>query len=226
MNRLLIFGAGGHGRELAWVARRCLPASVIVEFVVDRREYWKKSVDSCRVRLFEDLEIDRGSAYVAALGDPKDRREAAAKMAMKFDAFALVDPSTVCSERVFVSPGSVVMPGCVLTTNVRIGMHAHINIGCGISHDVTVGDFVTLSPAVKLAGNVHIEAGAFLGIGASVINGSASEPLIIGSGSLVAAGACVTQSVPPGAMVAGVPAVIKRMPQSPVENSAVFPLLK
>jgi len=226
MKRLLIFGAGGHGRELAWVARRCLPASVTVEFVVDRREYWKKSVDSCPVRLFDDLEIDRGSAYLAALGDPMERRAAAAKMAMKFDAFTLVDPSTVCSERVFVSAGSVVMPGCVLTTNVRIGVHAHINIGCGISHDVSVGDFVTLSPAVNLAGNVHIEEGAFIGIGASVINGSASEPVIIGSRSLVAAGACVTESVPPGALVAGVPAVIKRMAQSPVEDRAEFSILK
>ena len=221
MKRLLIFGAGGHGRELAWIARRCLPASVRVEFVVDRPEFWKRSVAGCRVHLFEDLEPDAATAFIAALGDPKSRRIAAAKMSANFAATSLADPSIICSERVFASPGSVVMPGCVLTTNIHIGGHAHINIGCRLSHDVTIGDFATLSPAVCLAGNIRIGQGAFLGIGASVINGSPSAPLVIGHGAVVAAGACVTKNVPPGAMVAGVPAVIKRHAPSPAGEPAV-----
>jgi sugar O-acyltransferase (sialic acid O-acetyltransferase NeuD family) len=224
MKRLLIFGAGGHGRELAWIARRCLPGSTIVEFVVDRREYWKRSVDGVTVRHFDDLEFDPASNFIAALGDPLQRRTAVSKMEIKFGAHTLVDPSTVCSERVMVSSGCVIMPACVLTTSVRIGQHTHLNIGCRISHDVTIEDFVTLSPAVSLAGNVHVESGAFIGIGASVINGSQMEPLVVGKGSMVAAGSCVTRSVPAGVMVAGVPAVIKRRIAEPGPDSAEISL--
>jgi acetyltransferase-like isoleucine patch superfamily enzyme len=73
-----------------------------------------------------------------------------------------------------------------------------------------VGDFSTVSPGVNIAGNVHVGEGVFFGVGANVINGVHSRPLVIGDGAVVAAGACVTRDVEPNSMVAGVPAIRKR----------------
>jgi acetyltransferase-like isoleucine patch superfamily enzyme len=83
-------------------------------------------------------------------------------------------------------------------------------LDCTIGHDVVVGSYSTLSPGVHVSGNVRIGGNVFIGTGACIINGRASEPLTIGDGAVVAAGACVTRSVDPGAMVAGVPAIRKR----------------
>ena len=95
-------------------------------------------------------------------------------------------------------------------TNVSIGAHAHINIGCTVSHDVAIGEFSTLSPGVHVSGHVQIGRDVFIGTGASIINGRAGNPLVIGDGAVVAAGACVTQPVEAGALVAGVPAIRKQ----------------
>jgi carbonic anhydrase/acetyltransferase-like protein (isoleucine patch superfamily) len=47
--------------------------------------------------------------------------------------------------------------------------------------------------------------GCLIGIGAIVLNG-----VTVGAGALVAAGAVVTKDVPPGAVVMGAPAAVKR----------------
>jgi acetyltransferase-like isoleucine patch superfamily enzyme len=81
-----------------------------------------------------------------------------------------------------------------------------INIGCTLSHDVRLGAFATLSPGVHIAGNVVIGERATIGIGANIINGTPSRPLVIGPDSLVAAGATVIHDVAAGTVVGGVPA--------------------
>jgi acetyltransferase-like isoleucine patch superfamily enzyme len=50
-----------------------------------------------------------------------------------------------------------------------------------------------------------LEDGCLIGIGAIVLNG-----VTVGSGALVAAGSVVTRDVPPGALVMGAPATVKR----------------
>jgi len=45
-----------------------------------------------------------------------------------------------------------------------------------------------------------------LGVGSSVINGTAAQPIVIGVGATVGAGAAVIDDVADGVVVAGVPA--------------------
>lgn len=114
------------------------------------------------------------------------------------------------SRWVDIGDGVVICAGNIVTTNVNLGKHVHVNLGCTIGHQASIGDFTTLSPGVHVSGNVRIGRGVFVGTGATIINGTASEPLSIGDGAIVAAGACVTKPVESGALVAGVPAVRKR----------------
>jgi sugar O-acyltransferase (sialic acid O-acetyltransferase NeuD family) len=149
--------------------------------------------------------------FVVAIGDIEARhRMAKACEALGLVPTSLVHPGVLRSTRVEIGAGSIICAGVIATTNVRIGRHVHVNIGCTLSHDVVLGDFTTLSPAVHLSGHVRAEDGVFFGTGANVMNGTAASPLILGRGAVVAAGACVTHSVDAGAMVAGVPAVRKR----------------
>lgn len=206
---LHIFGAGGSGREVAWLAEECGIARERLTFVVDSPRYLREPVNDIPVRLLSDL--DGTASYVAAVGDPPGREHCvAAATNAGWSPATLVHPRSERSPLVRIGAGSIVCAGSVLTTNVILGEHVHVNIGCTVSHDVVLDDFVTLSPGVHIAGYVHVGRGAFLGIGAVIINGDPRNPLLIGERAVIAAGACVTKTVEPHSMVAGVPAVRKK----------------
>ena len=69
---------------------------------------------------------------------------------------------------------------------------------------VTIGADVTIGHRAVVHG-ATLEDGCLIGIGAIVLNG-----VTVGAGALVAAGAVVTRDVPPGTLVMGAPAVVKR----------------
>jgi sugar O-acyltransferase (sialic acid O-acetyltransferase NeuD family) len=208
---LLVFGAGGSGREVAWLAEQAWGDRVRVRFVVDDPRYLVPFVNGRELMLLSDVTPDSTARFVVALGDSAARRRVAEAMAeLGARATTIVHPRVEMSRWVDIGEGSIVCAGTVVTTNVQIGRHVQINVGCTISHDVVTGDFSTISPGVHIAGHVRIGHDVFIGTGASIINGRADAPLVIGDGAVVAAGACVVKPVEAGALVAGVPAVRKR----------------
>ncbi len=64
-----------------------------------------------------------------------------------------------------------------------------------------IGTACHLCPGVKIAGRVTIESGAFVGIGATVI-----QHVRVGHDSVIGAGAVVLKDVPPMSTVVGLPA--------------------
>lgn len=208
---LYIVGAGGSGREVAWLASDIWGNKTAIRFVVDHRDYLTDAVNGIPVELLSNLRRDKDSSYVVAIGEPSLRSKLATKMRdAGFQAQTLIHPGTRMSKCVELEEGVVVAAGSILTTGIKLARHVHINIACTISHDVTIGEFSTLSPGVHVSGHVRIGKGVFIGTGTNIINGSASQPLVIGDGAIVAAGACVTRDVESGSMVAGVPATRRR----------------
>lgn len=211
VRRLLVFGAGGFGREVAWLARQCWSHEIEIGFVVDSPEYLSGEVNGFPVHLLENCAPRPDTRFVVAVGDPELRARAAGLCkAQGLDTAVLVHPRVEASELVALGPGSVICAGSILTVNIEIGAHVHINLGCTIGHDAVIGNFSTLSPGVHVSGNVQIGERVYIGTGATLINGHANDPLVVGDGAVIAAGACVTRSVESGAMVAGVPAIRKR----------------
>lgn len=209
--RLYIFGAGGFGREVAWLAEQAWGAAVGLQFLVDHPEYLREPVNGIPVRLLQDAQVGPDSRFVVALGDPTQRRTAtAACIAAGHEPATLVHPRVEMSQRVALGDGAVLCAGTVVTVDVTIGAHVHVNLGCTIGHDAKIGEFSTLSPGVHVSGNVTIGRDVLIGTGACIINGAPGQPLTIGDGAVIAAGACVTRPVEPGSMVAGVPATRKR----------------
>ena|SRR3989338_6225205 len=193
---MLIYGASGHGKELANLARLVgytvdsfVDDALIGPFVLSHEE---------ASRRYPDVPVLLGAGY------PQVRR----KMASKSGCFLkrLIHPRVELADSIKIGEGSVIQAGSVLTVNIQIGEHTHINIGSTVSHDVYIGDFVTLSPGVHLCGNVHIESDVFVGAGVVIMNGTPKDPIVIGRGSTIGAGACVTSSVPAGETWVGVPA--------------------
>jgi sugar O-acyltransferase (sialic acid O-acetyltransferase NeuD family) len=209
--RLYIFGAGGSGREIDWLAEQSWGDEVERVFLVDQLEFLCSAINNIPVQLLQNVEVKPDCRFTIALGDGARRRRAAhACLDRGLLPTTIVHPRAEISHWVSLGEGVVICAGTAISVNVSLGDFVHVNVGCTISHDVSLGEFTTLSPGVHIAGHVQIGRGVFIGTGASIINGQSGQPLIIGDDAVVAAGACVTQSVEAGAMVAGVPAVRKR----------------
>jgi len=95
---------------------------------------------------------------------------------------------------------------------IRIGRRSNVQDGAVVhamtgTHETHVGDGVTVGHAAVIHG-CTIEGQCLIGIGAILLNGSR-----IGAGSIVAAGALVTENmqVPPRSLVMGSPGKVKRL---------------
>jgi sugar O-acyltransferase (sialic acid O-acetyltransferase NeuD family) len=208
--KLYVVGSGGFGREVAWLASS-IRKDIELQFVVDRPEYLTPDVAGIPVRLLSEIRPEADAAGVIAVGDPRARRGLARELhATGIAVCSLVHPGTLMSDRIRIGKGTILAAGNILTVDIDIGEHVHVNLGCTVGHDAAIGAYATLSPGVHVSGNVRIGEGVFIGTGAVVINGTPGRPLVIGDGAVVAAGACVTKDVEPGAMVAGVPATRRR----------------
>lgn len=233
MKQVIIYGAGGFGRELAWLVESC--AAEVACFVDDNQSIQGTDVNGIPVLTLRDARTRFPSAnLVSSLGSPKSRQcsiEQARAVGFRFET--LVHPRVEHSSWIDWGVGTVVCAGSILTTNIRVGQHVQINLDCTIGHDVVIGDYSTLAPGVHISGNVHLGERVYVGTGAVIINGTPHDPITIGDDVVIGAAACVTKSVPAGATVVGVPArVVENRPtgrlrysssEEPCSNSNVRP---
>jgi acetyltransferase EpsM len=200
---LVLFGAGGHAREVLALARE-LGGWRVAGVLSDKAE-WAPAAAAGVQRLggVEWLAANPACHVVVAIGDPRVRADVVARIrAVAASPFAtLVHPRAWRAERVAVGEGTQVEAGALLNVDVAVGAHVIVNQGARLSHDVRVGDFATLAPGVTLCGGVVVEEGADIGANATVLPG-----VRIGAHARVGAGAVVVRDVAPGATVVGNPA--------------------
>jgi sugar O-acyltransferase (sialic acid O-acetyltransferase NeuD family) len=208
---LLIFGAGGFGREVAsWAGRAQWRGEgfVAVAFIDDNAPAAELNGRPV-LGLAEAAARHPGAYVIATVGDPQLRARLVAK-ALEAGLVAtapLIHPNVEYDhDHVEFAEGVVVCAGSILTVNIAVEPHAQINLDCTVGHDAVIGAYATLSPGVHISGNVTLEPYTFMGTGAVTVNGLPGEPLRIGSGAVVGAGAVVTRDVAAGVTVTGVPA--------------------
>jgi len=202
MTKLGIYGCGGMGRELLFIARQQYPELEIV-FVEDMEH--GSSIFGVPVIRFSDLTA--GDLYILSMGNGRIRRLLDAKCASYgLVAASLFAPSFIREYDVAIGEGAVFCHHTMATVSLKIGKQFQCNRYSYVSHDCVIGDYVTFSPRVSCNGNVHIEDDVFIGSGAVIRNGTPDKPIVIGTGAVVGMGAIVTGDVAPGVTVVGCPA--------------------
>ncbi|PDW00288.1 hypothetical protein CJ255_20870 [Candidatus Viridilinea mediisalina] len=209
--QVMIYGAGGFAREVAWLAEACSDANTTYEvvcFIDDNEAKHGQILNDIPVTgLVAAAQQFPQAQLIAAIGAPAVRQTLMAKVADLGVPFAtLMHPRVERSKWLEIGAGTVICAGSILTTNIVLGNHVQINLDCTIGHDVILADYATLAPGVHISGCVQLGERVYVGTGAVIINGTQDTPLVIGHDAVIGAGACVTRDVAPHTTVVGVPA--------------------
>ena len=222
---LVIVGAGGFGREVAWLVHDInihKPTWDLLGFVdanpevhgttvggypvLGGYEWVKKRVAGSREPLGCDGEKDVELHAVVAVGASAARRKIIRAIESPCLRYATLVHPTVLMERTSpmaarVGVGTVICANSILTVDVRVGDHVIINLACTVGHDTVIGDFATLLPTSNISGCSNLADGVLIGTGTQVLEGRT-----IGAGTIVGAGSVVVKDLPPSCTAVGAPA--------------------
>lgn len=208
MKNLIIAGAGGFGRETAWLTERINkinPEWNVLGFIDDRAELKGRFVNGYKIIGTVDDAADYPDTYfVCAIGASRARKAVAERIKAKVPnvKFAtLIDPEAIVSDKTEIGEGSIICAGAVMTVNIFLGRHVIVNINCTVGHDAVLKDYVMLYPGAGISGAVQIGECTEMGTGSRIIQGKT-----IGDGTIVGAGAVVIRDLPDNCTAVGVPA--------------------
>ncbi len=207
MNKIFIFGAGGHAKVVADIAE--LNSFDIVGFVdpyAKNPTFLGKPI----LKTIDEIPVGEFSAIVA-LGDNGQRSKVVkeimatqSKHNLKF--VTLIHPKAVVARSAQIGLGTVVMAGAVINPEVKIDEHAIINTGSVVDHDCRIYDFASIAPGAVLGGNVKVFPHSVVSIGAVC-----KHNVEIAQHSVVGANSYVHKNIPEYSVAYGVPAkVIKQ----------------
>lgn len=191
MKDLYIIGAGGFGREVAWLVERINkvnPTWNIKGFIDDNESLWGTKEDAYNVVGGCDYLKTLGDVYaVCAVGSARVRKIIIGKLKGSNVKFAtVIDPAAIVSNRVEVGEGTIICAGTIITVDIKIGNYVIINLDCTLGHDDVIADYVTVYPSVNISGNVTVGECSELGTGMQIIQGKNIAPnTIVGAGAVV-----------------------------------------
>jgi sugar O-acyltransferase (sialic acid O-acetyltransferase NeuD family) len=207
LRKLIIWGAGGHGKVVLDIAR-ALAVFAEIAFVDDACPSSELSFCGCQLlpssNGIESFKAGGYTSFIVAIGNNRVRERCFQDgLERGLEAATLIHPSAVVSRSAHLGAGTVVMPRVVVNANTVIGNNCILNTGAIVEHDCHIGDHVHLAPGVTLGGNVTVQTHALLGIGTIVLPGGT-----IGESAIIGAGSVVLVSAPPRTTSVGVPAKV------------------
>lgn len=192
-----IIGAGGFASEVYWSIVGDGNEEVI--FFVDDH-YW----DGSDPNIYPLSKFDpKKYCVVVAIGNPKNRSDLIDRLPEETCYFTHIHHSVqIIGKNVEIGEGSIICAGCIVTTNVKIGKHAHLNLQTTVGHDCIIGDFFTTAPGAKISGNCIIEDKVYVGTNASI-----KEKILIRESSTIGLNAGVVKNIEDSGVYVGCPAI-------------------
>ncbi len=212
MKRLIIYGAGGFGREILDVvhaSNKLCKQWDVIGFCDDDPTLKGKTIHGVPV-LGNIDEIGDGQEelyFICSVGSPRIRKNIVQKILQRGFKFAtIIHPNAILTKYVTLGEGVIVCAGVIMTNEIKIGDHVIINLDVTIGHDTRIEDYCTISPGVHLSGYNSIKQGVDIGTGAVTI-----QNITIDEWTIIGAGAVVTKNFTNNVTAVGVPAkVIKK----------------
>lgn len=212
MKDLVIIGAGGFGREVAWLVDDINEVSSewnLLGFIDENKNCHGKELNGYKVLGGFDYLNDKNDIYYAcAVGNSKIKKDIIENKCSDYEikAATLIHPSVIMSKKYNeIGEGCIICAGSIITVNVKLEKHIIINLDCTIGHDVVMKDYITVYPSANISGNCTIGKCVEVGTGTQIIQGK-----IIGDNTIIGAGSVVINDIESEKVAVGVPAKVIR----------------
>lgn len=212
MKELILIGAGGFGREVAWLIERInsVEKKWNIKGYVDDNPQCDQSY--LRYPLLGNMEwlqkYHEDVDAVCTIANPSVREKIINALSGNEHILfpSVIDPSVMLGCNNNIGQGCIICANTVVTVNTEINDFTIINLSCTIGHEAHLHKFCTLYPTVNVSGNVVIFDKTEIGTGSQII-----QQISIGSNTIIGAGSIVIRNIPSNCTAVGVPAkVIKQ----------------
>lgn len=194
-NGIIILGAAGLAKEFFLYIKRSNPSIVNFIFVNDLDDdQYDLIIEGVSYPVIKDWKFPNKYNFVVAVGNPKIKNilvEKALKAGLS-PSPTIVDPNAlVLTNLSSIGYGGIIAPGCVITTNIKLGNYVTLNLNTTVGHDTTIGDYCTTNPGVHISGECVIGEMNEFGTGCII-----KDRLRIGSNKVFGAQTAVVKNIP------------------------------
>lgn len=168
--RLLVVGAGGHGRSVAEAAELSGQFEV-VGFLDDALSTDKSVLNVPVLGPMASMGNHRAAAdqTIVAIGNNVVREKLMQQLASAgFVHATVIHPRAIVSPSAILGKGSAVMAGAIVGTEARLGMGSIVNCGAVVDHHAIVEDFGHLGVNASMAGGTVLGHGAWMQAGVTL----------------------------------------------------------
>jgi sugar O-acyltransferase (sialic acid O-acetyltransferase NeuD family) len=211
-NELIIYGAGGAGRELAFslsLENDIKKKWLVKAFVDDDSLLWEKTVNKIYLPGgFEWLKARGGAVALAIIGNHVIRRKLVERLKLIEGIYfpLIIGPNSIVSDSVEFGEGCIVsLSFNWIDPNVKLGNFVFVCCSTRIGHDVSIGDYTAIFSNIDISGGAQIGADCVIGTGVTI-----NPEVKIGDRAIIGAGSVVIRDIPADVIAAGVPARIIR----------------
>lgn len=176
MKDILIIGAGGIGRETAWIIEEInevKPTWNLLGYIDENSEIHGKELNGYKVlgglEVLEKLE--EKPYVVVAIANCSVKKSIVTKLGEKYNFATIIYPTVRISNSIEIAQGTIIYPGVTLTVNTKVGNHVLISGNCGIGHDTVIGDYSSVLWGSNFSGYDTVGESCFIGVGSKVIQG-------------------------------------------------------
>lgn len=197
MNRILIIGAGGYGRELLqWIKdiNKVKPTWEIAGFLDDNLNALDGiECDYPILGRASDWRPADDEVFALAIGNPRTKEKIVDSMKARGAMFAtVIHPTATLTSFSKYGEGLVMFPQSKLSVNSSVGDFVTI-LSSGIGHDVEIGDYTTVSGACSILRNAKIGKRVFLAANVAI-----SNDIVVGDDAYIGIGSIVVKDVAVG----------------------------
>ncbi|MFQ5669700.1 MAG: acetyltransferase [Acidobacteriota bacterium] len=205
--RLILVGAGDHGRGVLDIVRRLRAAGEswdIIGFVDDHSQ--QKEIDHVPVlgstSWLEEHYSTVHAHLVLSLADPGAKQRLARQLEHCQPQYqSVVHPAAEVSPSATLGNGTIVNAGAIIVYDAVLGPHVTVNLNASVGHHVRIGECATIAPGARILGRARLGARSQVHSNAVVLPG-----VQIGEDAIVGAGSVVLKDLPPRSTVFGNPA--------------------
>lgn len=208
MEKIVIFGAGGFGREVAFLIKQINQKSGkkwdLIGFIDDNAEILGTLVNGIPVIGNGQYLIDHKENLSVIIALCHKGKDTIIKTLLnnKYLSFPnILWPDLIFDDTNMLGVGNIICHGAYMTCNIEIGNFNIFNGCTGLGHDVKIGDYNLFGPNSFIAGEVKIGDSNIFTMNVSVL-----QQKKIGNGNTINLNSVIIRNIDDNGTYFGVPA--------------------